>query len=188
MAQISTTPRDPLSFWNTTNNNSTEPGESARGYIPEIPWNDSCAAAGAAACSSLTSSSPLLNIIGGGGGESACAALTTLFNDNGYSAPDCVKPAWQSGAAVTGSAMMDGVRDSPDLSLFAAAGSASNSAYLVCESDAVLPGTPPVACNAPGGGFILVGGTSSSAPAFAGTMAMVNQFMSIANAASSAAG
>jgi subtilase family serine protease len=29
-------------YWNTTNNTSTEPYESAAGYVPEIPWNDTC--------------------------------------------------------------------------------------------------------------------------------------------------
>ena len=30
-------------YWNTTNNTTTEPYESAAGYVPEIPWNDTCA-------------------------------------------------------------------------------------------------------------------------------------------------
>lgn len=29
-------------YWKTSNNTTTEPYESAAGYIPEIPWNDSC--------------------------------------------------------------------------------------------------------------------------------------------------
>jgi subtilase family serine protease len=30
-------------YWNTSNNTSSEPYESAAGYVPEIPWNDTCA-------------------------------------------------------------------------------------------------------------------------------------------------
>ena len=30
----------PSTFWNTTNNPTTQ--ESAKGYIPEVPWNDTC--------------------------------------------------------------------------------------------------------------------------------------------------
>ncbi len=29
-------------YWSTSNNSSTEPYESAAGYVPEIPWNDTC--------------------------------------------------------------------------------------------------------------------------------------------------
>jgi subtilase family serine protease len=159
-------------YWNPPANTATQ--ETAKGYIPEIPWNDSCAASGIAACTGISLTSPLLNIVGGGGGASACTFLTQLFAQNGFSgasAPNCLKPGWQSGIAGTTG---DLVRDLPDISLFAAAGSDSNSFYLICESD-----QDPLnqACDSPGGGFIGVGGTSSAAPAFAGIMAMVNQYM-----------
>lgn len=29
-------------YWGATNNSTTEPGANAQGYIPEVPWNDSC--------------------------------------------------------------------------------------------------------------------------------------------------
>ncbi|MGO8790566.1 MAG: Ig-like domain repeat protein [Terriglobia bacterium] len=68
------------------------------------------------------------------------------------------------------------MRDIPDVSLSAAGNSTTGSAYAICVSDlntkeapCVSPGKPPV--------FRYGGGTSASAPAFAGIMAMVNQYM-----------
>ena len=37
----STTECTPGPYWNTTNNSTT--GASAKGYVPEVPWNDTCA-------------------------------------------------------------------------------------------------------------------------------------------------
>src|SRR5262249_35532152 len=59
---------------------STIPPLSAKGYIPEMVWNDSCAASGLSGCSTITSSSSSANIVAGSGGPSAV-----------YS-----KPSWQS--------------------------------------------------------------------------------------------
>jgi hypothetical protein len=63
----------------------------------------------------------------------------------------------------------DGVRDLPDVSLFASNG-ANLSAYGICAYEGEC---------APGAGdevgFLLVGGTSASSPAMAGIMALVNQ-------------
>jgi len=78
------------------------------------------------------------------------------------------KPAWQLGPGVPA----DGMRDLPDISLFA--GSAvSGSFYLFCEAD-LQNGVP---CNLDGPNSLIQGaaGTSISAPAFAGIMAMVVQ-------------
>lgn len=75
------------------------------------------------------------------------------------------KPAWQSGTGVPN----DGVRDIPDVSLFAAF--ANNfSAYPICAQAGD--------CAAGSGGntqITLVGGTSASTPAMAGIMALVDQ-------------
>ncbi|MGB9146107.1 MAG: protease pro-enzyme activation domain-containing protein, partial [Acidobacteriaceae bacterium] len=38
----SSTSQGSPAYWNTTNNTTTEPYESAAGYVPEIPWNDTC--------------------------------------------------------------------------------------------------------------------------------------------------
>jgi subtilase family serine protease len=150
-------------YWNSVNTGM----KSVKSYIPEIPWDDSCAATAAVGCNGLSISNPgaSLNIVAGGGGQSNCVTQNT----SGVCTAGFPKPAWQSGKAVTGLASTDSVRDIPDVSLFAAAGSGSDSFYPVCESD-----TPGGACP---NGFIGVGGTSSSAPAFAGMMAMVNEYM-----------
>jgi subtilase family serine protease len=154
-------------YWN---NNTT--GGSAKSYIPETTWNDSCAqnfTGSLAACNS-----PLLtglNVVGGGGGESSCAIQSGFSCTGGYA-----KPAWQSGPYVTGMASTDGVRDLPDISFFAADGSVSGSFYIVCEAD-LDPQDAQCSLSTPSNftTFIGVGGTSSAAPAFAGVMALVNQ-------------
>ncbi len=166
---------DPTTFWNSTNNTTTE--ESAKGYIPEIVWNDTCTnpelpsllgnslnAEGECNDSNVTSQYPfLLQVVGGGGGASACTTSTgTLASCAGGYA----KPLWQSGAGVPN----DGKRDLPDVSLFAGAGF-NRSFYIVCEADA----QSGAACNLAGGDFLGVGGTSAATPAFAAIIAMVNQ-------------
>jgi subtilase family serine protease len=145
-------------YWNSTNSTG---GVSAKGYIPEMVWNDSCASSGLGGCNSVTSSSTSLNIVAGSGGPSAV-----------YS-----KPPWQSNG-ITGMPG-DGKRDLPDVSLFSADGN-NKSFYIVCQSDADIAGD--TGCNltkfgstSPFHDFQAVGGTSAAAPAFAGIMALINQ-------------
>jgi hypothetical protein len=38
----SSTSQGTPAYWNTSNNTTSEPYESAAGYVPEIPWNDTC--------------------------------------------------------------------------------------------------------------------------------------------------
>ncbi len=38
----SSTSQGSPAYWNTSNNTSSEAGESAAGYVPETPWNDTC--------------------------------------------------------------------------------------------------------------------------------------------------
>jgi hypothetical protein len=142
-------------FWSTTNNSTTQ--GSALGYIPEIPWNDSCAQLGITGCGASASQGSL-NINAGSGGAS------TLYP----------KPSWQSGTGVP----QDSHRDVPDLSLFASNGFDA-SFYIICQRDASGTG----ACNLNDLGFTFqgMGGTSASAPAFAGIMALVNQSQATAN-------
>jgi hypothetical protein len=149
-------------YWNS--NGTTNVYPSAKGYIPEIPWNDSCAGQSnnTSACSSATVATGL-NIAAGSGGPSGV-----------YS-----KPIWQTGTGVPA----DGARDIPDVSLFASDGGFegnSKSFYAICESDQDIPGD--TGCNltsrssaAPFHDFQAVGGTSAATPTFAGIMALVNQ-------------
>lgn len=131
---------------------------SAKGYIPETTWNDSCAAT-ATSTSLATCVSPvgsLANIVAGSGGVSALYA----------------KPSWQGGTGVPA----DGHRDIPDVSLFASDGPITNSFYVVCQADALSSGSAP-SCDASGGtfSFLGAGGTSAAAPAFAGVLALIEQ-------------
>jgi hypothetical protein len=134
-------------FWSPTNDPLTF--GSALGYIPEIPWNDSCAQLGLTGCGSSQVGGDLTNIVAGSGGPSSL-----------YS-----KPSWQSGAGVPA----DNKRDIPDVSLFASNGF-TGSGYLICAMDQggfCQSGTQFFS-------YVAVGGTSASAPAFAGIMALVN--------------
>jgi len=136
-------------YWSANNASMTE--ASALSYIPEIPWNDSCGQLGINGCGA-SAPQGLLNIVAGSGG------VSTIYS----------KPAWQSGTGVP----MDSHRDVPDVSLFASNGF-NSSFYIMCQADA--SGTN--SCNLSDFGFTFqgVGGTSASAPAFAGIMALVNQ-------------
>jgi Pro-kumamolisin, activation domain/Bacterial Ig-like domain (group 3) len=138
-------------FWNTTATPPTQPvPASAKGYIPEVPWNDSCAQNGLNGCKTATGGA--LNIVAGSGGAS------TIYP----------KPSWQAGKGVPN----DRHRDLPDVSLFAGNGF-NDSFYIMCQRDAMIPGTCDL--TNPLFTFLGVGGTSASAPAFAGIMALVNQ-------------
>jgi Pro-kumamolisin, activation domain/Bacterial Ig-like domain (group 3) len=152
-------------FWNPSTGNATGSRESVLGYIPEIPWNDSCAATATAGnlsvCATATATSPTdpcpLCIVGGSGGPSSVYA----------------KPPFQSGTITPA----DSHRDLPDVSLFASDGRSSNSFYLYCQADAISAGSPPSCAPDPQGNFSFlgIGGTSASSPAFAGIIALIDQ-------------
>ncbi len=151
-------------FWSPTNSLDGK-RESALGYIPEIPWNNSCAATATSTtlnsvCVNPTPSS-LLNIVGGSGGPSSVYT----------------KPAWQSGIIPNGIAAGDNHRYIPDVSLFASDGPQSKSFYPLCQADAITAGSAPSCVPDSTGHFSFFGsgGTSASSPAFAGIMALINQ-------------
>ena len=156
------TPATASTYWSSTNNAMT--GASALSYIPETTWNDSCADAGIGGC---PGDGWDLNIVSGSGGPSSCATQ----DDSGNCLAGYAKPAWQAGTGVPA----DGVRDIPDVSLFASDGF-NNSFYIICEADAGIFGSQ-VNCSLKNLTFVGVGGTSASSPAFAGIMALVNQKM-----------
>ncbi|MHB8527365.1 MAG: Ig-like domain repeat protein [Candidatus Acidiferrales bacterium] len=159
---------NPGTYWNLNGNSPTQ--ESAKGYIPETTWNDSCtnaiwAQVGFSAGPEGNCNNPQISVsvfaVGGGGGKSNCttpAGSTAATCSGGYA-----KPPWQTGTTVP----TDGKRDLPDVSLFAADGFIGNF-YVICEAD-ILPGS----CN--NFNFVSIGGTSVSSPAFAGLMALVDQ-------------
>jgi subtilase family serine protease len=155
-------PGYPSTYWNTTNTAVSQ--SSAKSYIPEVTWNDTCAFGGVTtACTSTVinndanNNGPGIDIVAGSGGSSAIYMGSQ-------------KPSWQTGLG-------DANRDLPDVSLFAGNG-ANGSFYVICEQDAnAAQGGSSSSCdlNSPFLDFQGLGGTSSSSPSFAGIMALVNQ-------------
>jgi subtilase family serine protease len=167
-------------YWNTTN---TSTFGSALSYIPEIPWNDSCAsgllasALGFSAitgtdglCSSSTArQDKLLAVAAGSGGPSGCATGTpSKFGVVSGTCQGYAKPSWQSG--LTGNPA-DGVRDIPDVSLFSGDGIWGHY-YVTCWSNIRGGGA---SCTGDPSGWGGAGGTSFSSPIMAGIQALVNQ-------------
>ncbi len=169
-------------YWSTTNASGTQ--ATALGYIPEVAWNATCtdpymvtffsAASAEANCNSLAKMtnglSNLAYITGGSGGVSAC----TTVSSRGVCSGGYAKPSWQSGTGVPA----DGKRDVPDVSLFAGSGlpdGIPGSSYLICFSG--TGGAPCTYSNSSDVTFQEVGGTSVSAPAMAGIMALIQQKM-----------
>ena len=176
-------------YWNTS---SDSHGATAKGYIPEVPWNDTCTnpilvdsynsnnnknLTAAQLCYQIgaqiiqfqdeQSALNLVNTVGAGGGNSNCTSSDgshTSSCGGGYA-----KPSWQTG--VTG-IPNDSKRDVPDVSFFAGNGFLS-SAYLICVSDWGTCVTSTGAASEPSAGEI--GGTSAASPAMAGIMALINQ-------------
>jgi subtilase family serine protease len=155
-------------FWNSTNAATTQ--TSAKSYIPEWPWNDSCAAL--ATSSNLTTCTS--SIINADSNSSAANFGIDLVAGSGGPSTINTKPAYQSGINGMPTANF---RQLPDISLFAGNGT-NGSFYIICQEDANTgTGSSTSSCNlnSPFADFQGVGGTSAAAPAFAGIMAMVNQ-------------
>jgi subtilase family serine protease len=175
---------EPVStYWNSTANAQ---GATAKGYIPEVPWNSTCVNPlllklfvdgsgnpfknSEALCNAAYSVGELAGIIAGSGGVSNCTTPTgdtTSSCAGGYP-----KPSWQTGTGVPA----DGKRDVPDLSLFASiwvSGGVNGSAILFCSSASYTDG-----CDYSNPNYIIyqeIGGTSASSPYMAGVMALVMQ-------------
>lgn len=166
-------------YWDAANTPTTPPvPASAKGYIPETTWNDSCARTATAGnisglCTTVNSNGT--DLVAGSGGPSNCATSTTsgttVTCTAGYP-----KPTWQQGGVITPN---DNVRDVPDVSLFSSDGF-NRSFYIVCESDQDITGD--TGCNltkftttTPFHDFQAVGGTSAATPTFAGIVALINQ-------------
>lgn len=162
---------DPTTFWNSGNTSGTE--ASAKSYIPETTWNDTCTNAllgtvfgystsAEANCNNTAQLSTVIVAAGGGGGPSNCSTSNGSTCSHGYA-----KPSWQT--ALTPA---DGERDIPDVSLFASTGAYTGHFYVVCEQD-----IDNAACNLNTNSFAFAGfgGTSVSTQAFAGIVALVNQ-------------
>jgi subtilase family serine protease len=166
-------------YWNSTN---TSTYGSAKSYVPEIPWNDSCASVlianaegysttygSSGFCNSTVGREDFLTTASGSGGPSGCA--TGSPSTTGVVSGTCkgwTKPSWQSGVIGIPS---DGVRDIPDVSLFAANGVWGHY-YVFCWSDTSEGGT---SCSGAPSTWSGAGGTSFSSPIWAGIQALINQ-------------
>lgn len=186
-------------YWNATNGTYYN---SAKSYVPEIPWNDACSSAlisdyltgsyapyGAspATCNnaSYDTSATFLTTGSGAGGASNCATgvpaegVTTSYEDTGVY-PSCQgwpKPSYQSGSSLNGAVAVygqpsDAVRDTPDVSMFASNGVWGH--YQVVCYTGTLSGTK-YACTGAPSAWLGLGGTSVAAPSMAGIQALVNQ-------------
>ncbi len=162
------------SYWNPINNANYG---SALSYIPEIPWNDSCASVLRAdfmgvlptygANSLCDRTAP--NTIAASGGPSGCATgAPDMYGIGGGTCAGYAKPWWQS--PLTGNPH-DGVRDIPDVALFASNNSWGH-AYVVCYSDPSYGGAD---CSGAPATWFSAGGTSFAAPIMAGIQSLVNQ-------------
>jgi subtilase family serine protease len=154
---------------------------SAQSYIPEMPWNESCA-------------SPLVLATFGQGFTSSfgpdgfCthAAQQPVDPNTGFSpysfawagsgglSTVSARPAWQTGVAGIPS---QGGRAVPDISMFASGGYTWGQTLILCDS--ALANMPPgTACDFSNADDVFAnygGGTSFVAPAFAGIMALIDQ-------------
>ena len=134
---------------------------SAKGYVPEAVWNESCdPTVDPNGCGDgnyhLSSSS---------GGASGCTQSIIqggfIICQSGYP-----KPSWQAGKGVPA----DGARDIPDIALASAGG---HDGYLMCVEGVCQTATSngqTLLENA-----FIVGGTSAASPAMAGVMALIEQ-------------
>jgi Pro-kumamolisin, activation domain/Bacterial Ig-like domain (group 3) len=171
----------PSPYWNATNTTSgTLTQVSAKSYIPESTWNDSCSApatAGNVALNTCTAANINNNnnpssltfgndLVAGSGGPSSITSGGSPINSI---------PIWQTGT--TGISATETFRVLPDISFFAGNG-LNGSFYIICQQDSNTgTGSSTSSCdlNSPFNDFQGVGGTSAGAPAFAGVMALVNQ-------------
>jgi pro-kumamolisin-like protein len=163
-------------YWRATNSPTYE---SAKSYVPEIPWNDSCASlllaefegfsqtyGSSGFCNSSLGEADFLDTVGGSGGPSGCA--TGKPSESGVVSGTCAgwpKPSYQS---VFGNPR-DGVRDIPDVSLFAGDGLWLHY-YPYCFSGPGGASCTEAPVDWPG-----AGGTSFCSPIMAGIQALVNE-------------
>jgi len=170
------------SFWNSANATNYE---SAKSYIPEIPWNDSCASVliatyvsgsgttyGSTGFCNTTNGQQFWTTAAGSGGPSGCATGSpSTFGVVSGTCAGWPKPSWQSGLFGNPN---DNVRDIPDVSLFAANGVWGHY-YVFCWSDPTYSLQGSATCSGAPSNWSGAGGTSFSSPIMAGIQALVNQ-------------
>ena len=169
------------SYWSGSNGTNFL---SALSYVPEIPWNDSCAGAllanhagysagyGASGFCASSTGANYINTAAGSGGPSGCATGAPASTEVvGGSCAGFAKPTFQQ--LTLPGMVADGVRDLPDVALFAGNGVWGHY-YVFCWSDTSNGGA---ACGSNPATWSGAGGTSFAAPILAGIQALVNQSM-----------
>jgi subtilase family serine protease len=184
-------------YWSTSNNSTTL--ASAKGYMPEVPWNDTCASP--RAVSYLKSWANYIGIPGVVDAETACnfaldyylyiyettggqydlsglvdvmgagGGMSACTTSNGTTVASCTGGyAKPAWQAGVPGIPTDGRRDIPDVSFFASNGFLG-SAYLICVSaDGSCAYSTTSELTAQE-----MGGTSIAAPVMASIMALINQ-------------
>jgi Pro-kumamolisin, activation domain/Abnormal spindle-like microcephaly-assoc'd, ASPM-SPD-2-Hydin len=187
-------------YWSST------PGaheESAKGYVPEMPWNVSCANSlverefivdgklkypnPVDVCNAIENSPTYFSLVtveGGGGGKSSCTSLTAsgeCVAGSGYT-----KPPWQAGTGVPA----ENKRHIPDVALFASGGWPPVPGTQELVPTPLIPSNYVLACYSGKGHactydsknntyadlvFQSAGGSVVSAAYWAGIMALVEQ-------------
>ena len=182
-------------YWGST---TATDGGSALQYVPEQAWNDDaeiaeycqdpahqtfCTTGGGSQAGWVPITSQLtaqedIGLSSTGGGASNCAVQNGNFSACVSGFP---KPSWQS-VTVSGQA---NVRYSPDISFFA---TPNFPGYIFCTQLSELNDTGTGSSCDPGGAAgitaglglnnpPIIGGTSASAPVFAGMVALLNQYL-----------
>jgi subtilase family serine protease len=160
------------------------PWSTAKSYVPEMPWNDTCAnglianyygnttvSYGANGFCNSRAGASFLELGGGEGGRSSCYSGASPTNHVvGGTCKGYPKPSWQNGVL---GMPPDGVRDIPDVALFASDGSAWSHTYATCFTDP--NGGGPCTGN-PVTWKGNAGGTSYATPIMAAIQALIDQY------------
>jgi subtilase family serine protease len=183
-------------YWGTTNGTDGGSVLSVPGYIPEQAWNDDdeigafCAQNPSNSfCSSngvtdALSAQSAIGVSSTGGGASNCATQDPTFSTCLAGFP---QPTWQA-VSIAG---QSSARFSPDVSLLA---TPNFPGYIFCTELSELGVAGSGSSCAPGGatGIVnalalsspsIIGGTSASAPVFAGIVTLMNQYLNGSSAA-----
>jgi hypothetical protein len=182
-------------YWNDSNASN---GSSAKGYMPEVPWNDTCTnpllltplqnlathlgltkpTDAESACNFIINNETAITASVGdlsslvdtvGGGGGRSTCTTSDSNTVASCSGGYTQPDWQTGVS---NIPTDGKRAVPDVSFFAGNGF-NGSAYLICVTGTGVTCTYPTDAFPASG--LEIGGTSAATPAMAGVMALINQ-------------
>jgi len=150
-------------YWSPNNDGQFA---SALGYMPEQAWNESCDPNLPQTGTNCVYGQTSYNLEAGGGGPSNCSQSSVDSQGNVTCIEGYSKPSWQTGTGIPN----DGVRDTPDLSLNA---SPDDEGYMVCINGSCQ--TESLNGQTVLDQWGIIGGTSASAPAMAGILALVEQ-------------